>query len=115
MTYVCLLLQTNRWRKRGINMVPMRFNMEWAGLMYSTQVSVYQADGTVAISHGGIEVGQGINTKVRVLVRPCLRMCMCMCACVCVCVCVRACVRICAYVCVCVCVCVCVHNQFVLT
>ena len=58
-------MQNNRWRKRGLSLVPVRFGLEWGwGTPYTVHVNIYAADGTVAICHGGIEVGQGINTKV---------------------------------------------------
>ena len=58
------ILQANRWRKQGIGFVPMKFSVNWLGAMFNVQVAIYNGDGTVAISHGGIEMGQGINTKV---------------------------------------------------
>ncbi|XP_065224600.1 uncharacterized protein LOC135848592 [Planococcus citri] len=54
---------TNRWKKRGISLVTMNYPLgKFAS--YHTLMSVYMYDGSVAITHGGIEIGQGINTKV---------------------------------------------------
>ncbi|KAK9891892.1 hypothetical protein WA026_017378 [Henosepilachna vigintioctopunctata] len=53
----------NRWKKRGISVVPMMFLYLPHGPLTAT-ISIYHADGSVSISHAGIEIGQGINTKV---------------------------------------------------
>ena len=45
-------------------MMPIRFGIAWDGLPYTVLVSIYFNDGTVAIAHGGVEMGQGINIKV---------------------------------------------------
>lgn len=53
----------NIWRKRGISLLPLKYNFFiWGN--FASMVSIYHKDGTVAISHAGIEMGQGINTKV---------------------------------------------------
>ena len=56
--------QANRWKKRGLSVVPLKFMLPLSGLLYPVLVSIYAEDGTVAVSHGGVEMGQGINTKV---------------------------------------------------
>ncbi|XP_069359953.1 uncharacterized protein [Maniola hyperantus] len=52
----------NRWRKRGL-----RFTcMKWFGsipFIMNVILSVYHGDGSVAIIHGGVDLGQGIHTK----------------------------------------------------
>lgn len=53
----------NRWKKRGIAFSHMTFLYEYDG-PYHIVLSVYYLDGSIAITHGGIEMGQGINTKV---------------------------------------------------
>ena len=40
----------------------MRYPIIHFGTIHAL-VSIYQGDGTVVIQHGGIELGQGINTK----------------------------------------------------
>ncbi|XP_045620965.1 LOW QUALITY PROTEIN: uncharacterized protein [Procambarus clarkii] len=57
--------QENKWRKRGMSIVPLWYALNYPSVFrYGIQVSIYEHDGTVAVSHGGIEMGQGINTKV---------------------------------------------------
>ena len=59
--------EVNRWKKRGISLVPMRFDHfigGWVGCKYNCVVSVFGGDGSVSVAHGGIEMGQGLNTKV---------------------------------------------------
>ncbi|CAG7720323.1 unnamed protein product [Allacma fusca] len=56
--------KSNRWMKRGLSLVPMRYLQAYHGMKYSVFVAIHNQDGTVSISHGGIECGQGINTKV---------------------------------------------------
>lgn len=49
--------------QKGLSLVPMAYGLGYVS-MYSAMVSIYAFDGTVAVTHGGIECGQGINTKV---------------------------------------------------
>lgn len=52
----------NRWRKRGIAFIQMKYPIEYIGAL-SAYVAIFHGDGTVIVSHGGVECGQGINTK----------------------------------------------------
>ncbi|XP_035789869.1 xanthine dehydrogenase/oxidase-like [Anopheles albimanus] len=55
--------RANRWHKRGIAIVPMQYPLE-SNAMKGAVVSLNNDDGTAQIVHGGIEMGQGINTKL---------------------------------------------------
>ncbi|KAJ2948180.1 hypothetical protein O0L34_g9988 [Tuta absoluta] len=52
----------NRWKKRGLRAAFLKWTMD-VGTYYDVNMSVYHGDGTVAITHSGIEMGQGVNTK----------------------------------------------------
>lgn len=47
-----------------MSLVPLRYGVTWIPFNTTVLVSIYTGDGTVAIVHGGVEIGQGINTKV---------------------------------------------------
>lgn len=52
----------NRWKKRGLRFAFLRWTPV-GGLNFYINLSVYRGDGSVVITHGAIEMGQGINTK----------------------------------------------------
>ena len=45
-------------------MAPLRYSIGLGGAQFTVLVSVFTGDGSVSVVHGGIEMGQGINTKV---------------------------------------------------
>ena len=60
--YIC---QAHRWKKRGLAVTPARWGVHWFH-NYAVYVAVHPEDGSVAVSHGGTEIGQGIHTMVGV-------------------------------------------------
>ena len=52
----------NRWKKRGISMLPVKFGLSFATALHLNQaaasVKIF-ADGSVLLHHGGTEMGQG--------------------------------------------------------
>ncbi len=62
--FIYSLPKANRWRKRGISLVPLKYGITWENSRFTAYVAIFRKDGTVSITHGGIEMGQGINTKV---------------------------------------------------
>lgn len=56
----------NRWKKRGICMAPTKFGISYTLLFLNQSgalVLIYE-DGSVLVSHGGTEMGQGLHTKM---------------------------------------------------
>lgn len=56
----------NKYRKRGISLIPNKFGIGFT-VQFLNQagalVHIYK-DGSVVLSHGGIELGQGLHTKM---------------------------------------------------
>ncbi|KAK6190506.1 hypothetical protein SNE40_002363 [Patella caerulea] len=56
----------NRWRKRGLAIIPLKYGIAF-GLKMLNQagalINIY-TDGSVLLAHGGVEMGQGLHTKM---------------------------------------------------
>lgn len=52
--------RVNRWKKKGISMTPIKWGAGWNGGYYNCLIAIYAGDGSVSLTHGGVEVGQGI-------------------------------------------------------
>lgn len=60
----------NRWRKRGMTLIPTKFGISFTTKFLNQAgalVHIY-TDGTVLCTHGGVEMGQGLHTKVAQIV-----------------------------------------------
>jgi xanthine dehydrogenase/oxidase len=58
----------NRWRKRGLALMPVKYGSGYNLAMLeqaAAVVSVFQGDGSIVIHQGGVEMGQGLLTQVR--------------------------------------------------
>ncbi|CAB3367423.1 Hypothetical predicted protein [Cloeon dipterum] len=56
----------NRWKKRGLCILPTKFGIAFSAYFLNQSgalVHIY-VDGSVLISHGGTEMGQGLHTKM---------------------------------------------------
>uniref|UniRef100_A0A3Q2NPW5 Xanthine dehydrogenase n=1 Tax=Fundulus heteroclitus TaxID=8078 RepID=A0A3Q2NPW5_FUNHE len=75
-----LFNRQNRWTKRGLAVVPTKFGIAFTATFLNQAgalVHIYR-DGSVLLTHGGTEMGQGLHTKMvqvasRVLGIPCAR------------------------------------------
>ncbi|TRZ01793.1 hypothetical protein DNTS_017772, partial [Danionella cerebrum] len=64
---VQLFNQQNQFKKRGIAIIPIKYGIGFAESFLNQAaalVHIYK-DGSVLVSHGGAEMGQGIHTKIQ--------------------------------------------------
>ncbi|KAB7505701.1 Xanthine dehydrogenase [Armadillidium nasatum] len=56
----------NIYKKRGISVIPLKFGVSYevSFLNQSGALVLVYADGSVLLSHGGMEMGQGLHTKM---------------------------------------------------
>jgi len=56
----------NKWRRRGLAIIPTKFGISFTALFLNQAgalVHIYH-DGSILVAHGGVEMGQGLHTKM---------------------------------------------------
>jgi xanthine dehydrogenase/oxidase len=59
--------KSNRWKKRGLTINGTKFGISFTALHLNQArvlIHIYAHDGSIMLSHGGTEMGQGLYTKV---------------------------------------------------
>ncbi|OQW91935.1 MAG: xanthine dehydrogenase [Thiotrichaceae bacterium IS1] len=63
--------QTHAWQKKGMALLPICFGVSFNGALFMNQanaiVHIY-TDGSISVSTGAVEMGQGVNMKIRQVV-----------------------------------------------
>lgn len=57
---------THKWQKKGISIIPTKFGISFTALFLNQAgalIHIYH-DGSVLVAHGGVEMGQGLHTKI---------------------------------------------------
>ncbi|XP_070711719.1 aldehyde oxidase 6 [Pempheris klunzingeri] len=57
----------NRWKKRGMAIIPIKYGIAFAESFLNQAAALVHiyTDGSVLVTHGGTEMGQGIHTKMQ--------------------------------------------------
>lgn len=50
--------------KRGLSIAPLKYGLGWTGLMFSVYIAINKNDGSIYVSQGGVEIGQGSEIKL---------------------------------------------------
>ncbi|XP_033106657.1 xanthine dehydrogenase/oxidase-like [Anneissia japonica] len=58
--------RSNRWKKRGISIIPLSYGVGFHAkfLNQAGALVIIYTDGSVLLTHGGVEMGQGLHTKM---------------------------------------------------
>ena len=63
---LALFSRSNRWKKRGLAITPTKYGISFTAIHMNQAgaLLLVYTDGSVLLTHGGMEMGQGLHTKM---------------------------------------------------